>query len=270
MKKIILIKIGGSFMEQLKMLESLIVSIKILMNQNIKFIIVHGGGPQADKLNKKLGIPINKIDGKRITDYQTLTTVKMIYKGLLNTNLVALCEKYGILSVGISGVDGKTAEATKKPLLNDVDFGFVGNIKKINSDLINILLSNNYLPIIACLSTDGNGQVFNINADTLATEIALKLKVDKLIFVTDVEGIFENGKSNLIKKLTINKVNELIKKGIITKGMIPKVENITNAITGGIKKILIVGGLDTEMKWIETIKNSSYGTVIVPNYKFIK
>ncbi|MFA5770448.1 MAG: acetylglutamate kinase [Patescibacteria group bacterium] len=270
MKKIIVIKIGGSLIKQAEMLEPLIMALKKLINQGTKFIIVHGGGPQADELNQKLGIPIKKVNGKRITDSQTLLTVKMIYKGLLNTDLVALCEKNGIPSIGISGVDGKIAEVVKRPLINGVDFGFVGDIKKINNDLINILLKKNYLPIITCLAIDSNGQVFNINADTLATEIALKLKVNKLIFATNVAGISENKNNKYIKQLSIDKAEKMIKNGTATDGMIPKIENIKKAFMGGINKILIVGGLKEQSKWINTIKNDDYGTVIVPNYKFIK
>jgi len=270
MKKIIVIKIGGSLIQQANMLESLIMALKQLIDQGMKFIVVHGGGPQADALSKKLGISINKISGKRITNKETLLIVKMVYKGLLNTNLVALCEKFGLLAIGVSGVDGKIAEVTKRPLINGVDFGFVGDIKKINSDLISILLKKNYLPVIACLGIDANGQVFNINADTLATEIALKLKIDKLIFITDVEGISENKNNKYIKELSINDAEEMIKKGIINNGMIPKMENIKKAIVGDISKILIVGGLQDQTKWVGAIKNNDYGTIIVPNYKFIK
>lgn len=203
MKNIIVIKIGGSLIKQVNMLEPLIMAIKQLIDQRIKFVIVHGGGIQADLLSKKLGIPINKISGKRITDKETLSVVKMVCKGLLNTDFVSLCQKFKIPAVGISGVDGKIAEVTKKPLINGVDFGFVGEIKKINSDLINILLKKNYLPVITCLGIDDDGQVFNINADTLTTEIALKLNADKLIFITDVEGVSENKNNKYLKKLSI-------------------------------------------------------------------
>lgn len=270
MKKIVVIKIGGSLIKHAVMLEPLIMALKKLIDQGTKFIIVHGGGPQADELNQKLGIPIKKINGRRITDSQTLLTVKMIYKGLLNTDLVALCEKNGIPSVGISGVDGRIAEVTKRSLINCVDFGFVGDIKKINDDLINILLEKNYLPIIACLAIDSSGQVFNINADSLATKIALKLKVDKLIFATDIAGISKNKNNKYIKQLSIDKAEKMIKKGMITDGMIPKIENIKKAITGGVNQITIVGGLQDKTKWINAIKNNSYGTIIVSNYKFIK
>lgn len=270
MKKIIVIKIGGSFIKNAVMLEPLIMALKELINQGMKFIIVHGGGPQADELNQKLDIPIKKVNGRRITDSQTLLTVKMIYKGLLNTDLVALCEKYEISAVGISGVDGKIAEVVKRPLMNGINFGFIGNIKKINNDLINILLKKKYLPVIACLGIDVNGQVFNINADTLATEIALKLKVDKLIFITDVKGVSKSKNNKYIKQLSIDEAEKMIKKGIITNGMIPKIENIKKAIISDINKILIVGGLKDKTKWINAIKNDDYGTIIVPNYKFIK
>ena len=270
MKKIIVIKIGGSLIKQAEMLEPLIMALKKLINQGTKFIIVHGGGPQADELNQKLGIPIKKINGRRITDSQTLLTVKMIYKGLLNSDLVALCEKNGIPAVGISGVDGKIAEVTKRSLINGVDFGFVGDIKKINNDLINILLGKNYLPVIACLGIDFNGQVFNINADTLATAISIKLNANKLIFATNVEGVLESKNHKYIKQLSINKAEKMIKNGTATDGMIPKIENIKKAITCGVIKILIVGGLKDKTKWINAIKNDDYGTIIVSNYKFIK
>lgn len=270
MKKIVVIKIGGTLIKQVNLLESLVMALKQLIDQGMQLVVVHGGGPQADALSKKLGISINKISGKRITNKETLSIVKMVFKGSLNTDLVAICEKLGIPAVGISGVDGKIAEVIKKPLINDIDFGFVGEIKKINSDLINILLKKNYLPVITCLGIDDDGQVFNINADTLTTEIALKLNADKLIFITDVEGVSENKNNKYLKKLSINKAEKMIRKGTITGGMIPKIENIKNAIVGGINKILVVGGLQDQSKWIGAIKNNSYGTIIVPNYKFIK
>ncbi len=163
MKNIIVIKIGGSCIQHQEQLESLIKAIAKLVNKNIKFVIVHGGGVQADLLNQKLGIPIKKVNGRRITDSQTLSTVKMVYKGLLNTDLVSLCQKFKIPAVGFSGVDGKIAEVIKRPLVGNIDFGFVGNIKKINIDLISILLVKKYVPVITCLGINNDGQVFNIN-----------------------------------------------------------------------------------------------------------
>ena len=270
MKKIVVIKIGGSLIKQPEKLDSLIMALKNLIDQGMKFIIVHGGGPQADLLNQKLGIPIKKVNGRRITDNQTLSTVKMVYKGLLNTDLVSLCQKFKIQAVGLSGVDGKIAEVIKRPLVNGIDFGFVGNIKKINEDLISTLVAKNYLPVITCLGIDSKGKVFNINADTLATEIALKLKVNKLIFATNVKGVLESKNHKYIKQLSINKAEKMIKNGTATDGMIPKIENIKKAFMGGINKILIVGGLQNKNKWVNAIKNNVYGTIIVPNYKFIK
>ncbi|KKP37668.1 MAG: Acetylglutamate kinase [Candidatus Roizmanbacteria bacterium GW2011_GWA2_32_13] len=266
MKNIIVIKIGGSCIQHQEQLESLIKAVAKLVSKKIKFVIVHGGGVQADLLNQKLGIPIKKVNGRRITDSQTLSTVKMVYKGLLNTDLVSLCQKFKIPAVGFSGVDGKIAEVIKRPLVGNIDFGFVGDIKKINIDLICILLVKKYVPVITCLGINNDGQVFNINADTLATQIALKLKANKLIFITDVEGITENKNSKYAKYLSVNKAKELINKGIITKGMIPKIENIEDAISDGIKKVLVVGGLQSQSQWINAFQKNKHGTLIVPHY----
>ncbi len=265
MSKIIVIKIGGSFMQYKTQLESLIISMDKLINVGTKFVIVHGGGPQADILNEKLGIPIKKVDGRRITDNNTLETVKMVYNGLLNTDLVAICEKFGIEAVGISGIDAHTALVTKRPIVNGIDFGYVGDIEKISIGLIKTLLNNHYIPVISCLGIDGNGQVLNINADTLATQTALSLGAKKIIYITDVKGVYKKGETELIDKLTVSDAIEFIKNGTITKGMIPKIENIAEAIKVGIKEILIVGGLDDKKEWIDAIENNSYGTTIVPN-----
>jgi len=265
MKNIIVIKIGGSCIQHQEQLKSLIKAIAKLISKKIKFVIVHGGGPQADLLNQKLGVPIKKVNGRRITDSQTLSTVKMVYKGLLNTDLVSLCQKFKIPAVGISGVDGKVAEVIKRSLINNIDFGFVGDIKKINCNLISTLLIKEYVPIIACLGINNYGQVFNVNADTLATQIAIALKSDKLIFITDVKGISENKKLKYIKKLSIINAVEMIKKGIIIKGMIPKIENIKSAVENGVKNVLIVGGLNKVTKWTNAIENNSYGTIMVPH-----
>lgn len=263
MIKIIVVKIGGSCIQHKEQLEPLVKALSKLVGKKIKFVIVHGGGPQADLLNQKLGIPIKKVNGRRITDIQTLSTVKMIYKGLLNTDLVSLCQKFKIPAVGISGVDGKVAEVIKRPIINNIDFGYVGDIKKINSDLISTLLMKEYVPVIACLGINNDGQVFNVNADTLATQIALTLKASKLIFITDVLGVSEEGNSYPMKTLTIEKATRMIKNGTITKGMIPKIENIKSGVENGIKNILIVGGLNKTTKWVGAIKNNSYGTIII-------
>ena len=187
----------------------------------------------------------------------------MVYKGLLNTDLVSLCQKFKIPAVGISGVDGKVAEVIKRPLTNNIDFGYVGDIKKINGDLISTLLMNGYVPVIACLGINNDGQVFNINADTLATQIALALKTNKLVFITDVLGVSEQGNSYPMKTLKIDKATRMIKNGTIIKGMIPKIENIKSAVENGIKNILIVGGLNKTTKWVNAIEHNSYGTIII-------
>ncbi len=271
MKKIFVIKLGGKFIEQKNSLYSLLQAICVLVNKGYGICVVHGGGKQADVMQKKLHIPIKKINGKRITDKKTLDITKMIYKGLLNTNLIAMCNAYSIPAVGISGVDCMLAMVTKRPVVsvinystgkkNTIDFGYVGDIQKINIEIVKYLQNGGYVPIIACLGTDNKGNIFNINADMLAVQVALELKAEKLIFVTDTQGVYKN-KDKYISSLAIKDAKNMISKKEIHSGMIPKIESSESALYGGIKNIQILGGLTTSKNWLDAIHKQSSGTNI--------
>lgn len=267
------IKLGGQLFLHSTWVESLMKAIKKLIDQGISVIIVHGGGPQADELQKKIGIPIKKINGRRITDTSTLTIVKMVYAGSINIDLVATALKYQIQAVGISGVDAKLAEVTKRPIkhvINQktgktevIDFGFVGDVTTINEYILKYLLANKYTPVVACLGIDNKGQIYNINADSLATAIACQIGASKLIFITDVNGIHKHKDSSVyFQKLTLKQAKEMIVNKKITDGMIPKIENIAVALKRGIESVQIVGALHKESQWSDAFIKQSYGTVI--------
>jgi acetylglutamate kinase len=272
-KDILVIKLGGQFVLNNAWISSFMKALTNLLEKGYLVVIVHGGGPQADDMQKKLGIPVKKINGRRITDKDTLMVVKMIYKGTINTELVTEALKHQIPAIGLSGIDAKLALVSRRPkkkITNQktgntetVDFCYVGDIETINKDLLVYLLEKNYVPIIACLGVDQNGQIYNINADSLATAIACKIKANKLIFITNVNGVQKtNGSSQYFHKLKLDEAKNMIAKKKITDGMIPKIENVETAIKNGIKKVQIVGAFHKKDQWLEAFINQSYGTVI--------
>ncbi len=272
-KNIWVIKLGGQLLLRKIWIRPLMEAIKLLLDKGNQVIIVHGGGPQADNIQKKLGIPIKKINGRRITDEETLAVVKMVYKGVINTDLVALAVSNHIPAIGISGVDANLVQVTKRPIkqiinqitgiTEEIDWGFVGDITSINKDLLENLLVKKYVPVIASLGIDDKGQIYNINADSLATAIACQISASKLIFITDVNGIFKHKDSTqILQRLTLKQANKMIKDKKITDGMIPKIENVEIALKNGIESILIVGKLEKDTQWLDAFIKQSYGTVI--------
>lgn len=271
MNNIIVCKISGKLILDNPKIGSLVKAIKTLVAKQKKLIIVHGGGPQLDNLQEKLGIKIKKINGLRITDKVTLKLAKMIYKGTINSDLVSIFIKNNLNAVGLSGIDGKLVLADKRPVISvkdqesdqvkNVDFGFVGDIKQINIKILQVMLKNNFIPIIASLGVDSNGQVLNINADSIAAKIAVCFKAEKLILVTDVPGIIIEKK--IISTISKEQVDAMIQQKKITGGMIPKVQNALNVLENGVKMVQIVGNLTSENDWLNAILQNKYGTIVV-------
>lgn len=273
MSNLYIIKCGGNFISQPKWIAPLLETVKKLLEKNASFVIIHGGGTQADKLSHQLKIPIKKINGRRITNLETLQIIKMIYAGSTNTDLVSSCISYKIPAVGISGVSDKLAEVVRRPkvrikntangTIKDVDFGYVGDIKKINTELLHLLLKNGYVPIISCLGVDITGQVLNINADGLAANIATALQAKKLIYISDIPGVAKDkGKAKFLRHLSFNKARKLIAKGIITGGMIPKIESSLTILEKTVEYVQIVGPLKNTVDWKKAILNDKFGTII--------
>jgi len=260
--KIFVIKYGGSAMIDEKIKETVIEDIILMKLVGLKPVIVHGGGKEINKTLERVGIESKFFQGLRITDKDTVEVVEMVLAGKVNKSIVQLIQNHDINAVGISGKDGKTLKVTKKKV-NDIDIGYVGDISRVDTGLINSLLENDFIPVIAPVGTDNKGDTYNINADYAASAIAGALKAEKLIFLTDVEGVLAdiNDKKSLISKITVSEVDAYIKKGIISGGMIPKVECCVKGIEAGVKNVHILDGRVEHSMLLEIFTKKGIGTM---------
>ncbi|MBR0277716.1 MAG: acetylglutamate kinase [Clostridia bacterium] len=257
--KIVVIKYGGNAMINEKLKNSVVHDIVLLSLIGVKVVLVHGGGPEITEMLSKIGKETKFVDGLRVTDKETVDVAQMVLAGKINKNLVNLIECCGGKSIGLSGIDGHLIEAGIK----DERLGFVGTITKINPQPILDVLENGYIPVISTLGCDNNVNVYNINADTAAAKIASALNAESLISLTDTPGILrdKDNPDTLISHITIEETVSLIKDGIISDGMIPKVECCTNAISEGVKKVFIIDGRIPHSILIETLTDEGIGTM---------
>ncbi|HKP71883.1 MAG TPA: acetylglutamate kinase, partial [Pyrinomonadaceae bacterium] len=244
--KTFVVKISGKLTEDHENLSSLCEEFALLHQVGIRLCVVHGGGKQLTELAEQLGVEQTIINGRRVTDDATLDMAKMIFAGKINTDILAALRNHGIHAVGLSGVDGNIVLAERRPpkdLINQetgeserVDFGHVGDVIEIDDRLLRVLLDHDYLPVVSPLGADLRGRVFNINADTIATEIAVRLEAEKLILLSDVDGIYlRPGESaTKLSRLTADEVTKLLSDGVATGGMIPKLQNITQLLARGV------------------------------------
>ena len=271
-KKIAVIKVGGDVL--LDPLESrgLAKNIADLRSQNWSIVVLHGGGPQVNRLQTCHGLVANKVAGRRITSKKDLQVVKQAIVGEVNVNLVSELSKLSLPAFGCHGASGGLIKATKRlPVIvsgggdKPIDFGEVGDVVSINSELILGLLDLDIIPVIATLGIDDDGRIFNINADTTVVQIAKSLKAELLFLTTQVGGVFENldQPTSRIKEVNRKQANQLIKDGIIQGGMIPKVEEAMTLLSEGIKTIAIVSGKH-HGAFISVVEgNGLYGTRII-------
>src|SRR3954470_24132574 len=236
--KTFVVKFSGKVTEDHARLISLSEELALLHQVGIRVCVIHGGGKQLSDLAKKLGVEQTIIEGRRVTDDDTLEMAKMIFAGKINTDILAALRLRGIHAVGLSGVDGNIVHAERRPPKEvvdrqtgesaQVDFGHVGDILQIDSSLLTVLLDHGYLPVISSLGADSEGKVFNINADTIASEIAVQLGAEKLVLLSDVDGIcLEAGSPETkLSKLNADEAADLIKTGAASGGMIPKLQSI--------------------------------------------
>jgi acetylglutamate kinase len=269
------VKLSGKVTENHENLTSLAEELALLHQVGIRICVVHGGGKQLSELASKLGVEQTIIEGRRVTDDATLEMAKMIFAGKINTDILAALRQRGIEAVGLSGVDGNIVHATKRPpkeILNretgvrdKVDFGFVGDVVQINSRLLMVLLDHGYLPVISSLGADDEGSVFNINADTIAAEIAVQLQAEKLILLSDVDGIYLTpaDAQTKLSRLTAAEADELITSGAATGGMIPKLQSITTLLRRGVHSAHIISGTNRNALLSEVFTDKGTGTMIV-------
>lgn len=245
--KTFVIKYGGSTMENKSAQKAFFEDILKLKLAGINIVIVHGGGPEISKWLKRIGVKSNFINGLRVTDKDTIEIVEMVLSGKINKSIAASLTNEGLNAVGISGSDSNLIIAKKKYLNIDnkkVDIGFVGQVDFINVDLLLNLLNKDYVPVISPVGCDKDGNKYNINADYAASFISSALKAEKLIILTDVEGVYRdvNDPSSIINSITVSKVKDYIKSGIINGGMIPKMECCIEALENGSKSVHLIDG----------------------------
>jgi acetylglutamate kinase len=268
--KIVVIKYGGSAMQD-KILEGQIIEDIILLKYvGMRPVIIHGGGAEISaEMEKRNKIP-QFINGLRVTDEETMEITEMVLIGKINTRLVAEINLHilegmgnGVKGIGLSGEDAQLLTVKKH---SSFDLGFVGEVEKINPEILTILLEKNYIPVIATVGVDKEGTRYNINADTVAGQIAISLQVEKLIYLSDVDGIFKDFEdlTSVISSLTINKAKDLIESGQIQKGMIPKVDSAIQALEGGVNKVHFLNGKRAHSILLELFTDSGIGTEIVP------
>jgi acetylglutamate kinase len=269
------VKLSGKVTEDHENLTSLAEELALLHQVGIRICVIHGGGKQLSELAKQLGIEQTIIDGRRVTDDATLEMAKMIFAGKINTDILAALRHRGIEAVGLSGVDGNIVHAERRPpkeILNretgvrdKVDFGHVGDVVQINSRLLTVLLDHGYLPVVSSLGADDEGMVFNINADTIAAEIAVQLQAEKLILLSDVDGIYltPGDAQTKLSRLTAAETEELISSGAATGGMIPKLQNIATLLHRGVHSAHIISGSKRNALLSEVFTDKGTGTMIV-------
>ena len=265
--KTIVIKYGGSAMVNPVAREQFIQDVVLMKYVGINPVIVHGGGPEINEMLQKIGKESKFVAGNRVTDEETVEIVEMVLSGKVNKGIVADINKYGGKAAGLSGKDGNMVFVEKKFVEADgekIDIGFVGEIKEINTEVIKLLESNDVIPVISSIGVDKNGQTYNINADYVAGAIAGKLQADRLVFLTDVDGIFldYHDKQTLIDEIDVKKVNDLIERGIISGGMLPKVTTCLNAIENGVENVVILNGKLEHSVILELFTVEGAGTLI--------
>lgn len=259
--KIVVIKYGGNAMIDEELKSKVMKDMVLLSLIGVKVVLVHGGGPEINGMLSKLGLKSEFKNGLRVTDKETVEVVQMVLAGKVNKNLVNLLEVKGGNAIGLSGLDGQMLLAEIK----NPDLGFVGEIKKVNVAPILDLLEKGYIPVISTVACDEEGNIYNVNADTAAAKIAGELKAESLISMTDIAGILKDkdDPNSLIKKISIQDADNLISEGVISGGMIPKVECCVNALKWGVNKVFIIDGRIPHSIIVEMLTDEGIGTMFV-------
>ncbi len=268
--KTFVIKYGGSAMADEELKTSFAQDIVLLKYVGINPVVVHGGGPQINEMLEKMGTPSHFVRGMRVTDQETMDIVEMVLVGKINKEIVNLINQHGGMAVGLCGKDGGLIRARKMTVTvktngeepEKVDIGMVGEIVAINPTVINSLDDNKFIPVIAPVGVGNKGETYNINADLVAGQLAEALGAEKLILLTDVEGV-KDKEGELLSTLKINQARKLIQDGVVGEGMIPKVECCIEALKGGVAKTHIIDGRAKHAVLLEIFTKEGVGTEVV-------
>lgn len=256
----VVVKYGGAAMENADLMRQVVGDLMLMKLMGLRIVLVHGGGKAINALLKQLDIPVKFEHGLRVTDDQTMEAVQMVLIGKVNQTLVRGLNAYGNVGVGISGADGMTFEVEQ----TDPALGRVGTITHVNTELIESVLDDGYIPVIASVGCGEDG-FYNINADVAASEVASALGADKLVYLTDVDGLFRDveDEESLISQLTKSEAEELLGSGTLSAGMIPKISSVVEALKGGVKEVHLLNGTFSHALLLEVFTDAGIGTMIV-------
>ena len=278
-KQVMVVKLGGEIAANRDALGSLAEDVSLLVHVGIRMVVVHGGGPQATEISKRLGIQPLMVEGRRVTDEQTLDVAKMVFAGKINTDILSALRSQGVRAVGLSGVDANIVSAVRRkptPMKDEVtgevrvvDFGFVGDVQDVDASLLSLLMENGYVPVLASLGADDEGEILNINADTVASVIAQDLRASKLISLTAVPGVLKDkdDPSTMIPLLTTAQARALLDGGSVSGGMRPKIKAVVEAVEGGVRRGHILSGLAHGSILLELFTREGSGTLIVGEHE---
>jgi acetylglutamate kinase len=271
--KTFVIKYGGHAMISPELKKAVILDVILLKYVGVNPVLVHGGGKEIDDLMQRLGKAPSFVNGLRVTDEETMEIAQMVLVGKVSQEIISMINCFGGKAVGVSGKDGNLIIARKRPVQRVeqdgssklVDLGFVGDIETINPQIIQTLSKEGYIPVVSSIGVGLDGQSYNINADVVAGELASALQADKLIMLTDVEGIYENLKDpgSLISALPVQRARELINSGVISEGMIPKVTSCMKAVESGVTRTHIIDGRRLHSILLEIFTDEGIGTMVI-------
>ncbi len=269
--KVFVIKVGGSVLKKPEVLDSVAEDIGVLSQLGVSVVVVHGGGPQATELSRQLGHEPTMIAGRRVTGDKDIDIVKMVFAGRLNLDLTSALEEGGTRAVGLSGADASFMRARRRPPSTppgadqQVDWGHVGDLEHVDPAIIYHLLGGGYVPVICSLATDGQGNVLNVNADTVATSVAVALKAEKLMFLSDTNGLLDDSSDpeSTLSYVTPEEIEARKKSGQISGGMLPKIDACLTAVRGGVRRTHILPGLRPMALLTEVFTNEGCGTMIL-------
>ncbi|HEU4801360.1 MAG TPA: acetylglutamate kinase [Gemmatimonadales bacterium] len=272
--QVFVVKLGGDVLQDEAVLDQVAAQLALLHSLGIRLVVVHGGGPQASAMSRRLGREPRMVAGRRVTDDDALEVAKMVYSGLLTTDLLSALREHRVQAVGLSGVDADLLTAHRRPpvpMIDDsgkeevVDFGHVGDIDRTDPRVISSLLDARFVPVVASLAGDDDGNVYNVNADTVAETIATALHAQKLIFLTGVPGVLRDRSdpATLVTFADPDDLTELMQSGALAGGMRPKVEACIRAATNGVERTHIIDGSQPDALLLEVFTGAGCGTMIV-------
>jgi acetylglutamate kinase len=271
-RKVFVVKIGGAVFGDEDSTRELIEQLGILHEVGIHVVLVHGGGPQSTELARALDVPSQFVEGRRVTDERSLQVATMVLNGIINTRVLAICRDIGLPAIGMSGVDAGLIQAHRRPPVElggasggTVDYGFVGDIDGVDSGVLRRQIDAGFLPIISPLSADGDGILLNINADTVASAIAVALRAEKLILVTGAPGILDDPKDpgSLVSYLDLADLERMRAEGRLDAGMKPKAAAIQSALRGGVPRVHVISWEVSDSLLLEVFTNEGTGTLVV-------